>query len=594
MIIIGINAAHNATASLLKDGKIIASVSEERLTRVKNQSGVPYLAIRDCLKIADLRESDIDFLVLNHLDPKVHIGFTSFLGDKNRDIKTPLINIPQKLLSLLWNTKEYLLTRIPNSRLYIDPILNLFYKVVINPGAKNRLFTEIGTKLNLPRNKILMVDHHLSHGYPAYYNSPFPKTKPILIFTADSSGDNTCATVSIALGDKIKKIASTATGNSIGDLYMHTTAYLGMKPVEHEYKVMGLAPYANPNHYSKLYSNIKNLIWVNPDLTFSSRIHSHMFYKILSKLYSYERFDNIAAAIQKLTEDIMCEWIELAIKKTGIGDIVCAGGIFMNVKANQLISELPEVKSIYIMPSAADESTAIGAAFVSYQQQRQSNPNFNAIVPIKDLYLGHSFSDDEIKQELIKHKYKKLKIEKPKKIESKIAQLLAEGKIVARFSGRMEWGARALGNRSILANPSKLEVISEINEQIKSRDFWMPFAASIIEEDEKEYLINKKSIKAPYMAITFNSTEKGRRLIRAAMHIYDHTLRPQIVYKTWNPSCYELILEFKKLTGIGAVLNTSFNLHGFPIVYTPEDALYVLENSKLKYLALGSYLIIKE
>lgn len=594
MIIIGINAAHNATASLLKDGKLIASVSEERLTRVKNQSGMPYLAIKDCLNIAGLNESDIDYLVLNHLDPKVHIGFTSFLGDKNRDVKTSLPSLSQTSLSLLWRIKEYLLTNIQSSRNYLNPILDYFYKIFVNPKAKRKLYREIEAKLNLPRKKILMVDHHLTHAYSAYYCSPLPKTKPILIFTADSSGDNICATVSIALGNKIKKIAVTPTGNSIGDLYMHTTAYMGMKPVEHEYKVMGLAAYAHPEHYLKVFNKIKDLIKVNLDLTFSSKIHSHMYYKIVPKLYAYERFDNIAAAVQKLTEETMCEWIRLAVKKTGIGDIVCGGGIFMNVKANQLISELPEVKSMYVMPSAADESTAIGAAFVTYAQQRESNPNLNEIAPVKDLYLGDSFSDEKIKQELDKKRYKRLKIEKPKNIEVKVAQLLADGKIVARFSEKMEWGARSLGNRSILADPSKLEVISEINEQIKSRDFWMPFAASIIEEDEKEYIVNQKSIKAPYMIFTFNSTEKGRKLLKAAMHTYDHTLRPQIVYRTWNPSYYKLIQEFKKLTGIGAILNTSFNLHGFPIVYTPEDALYVLENSKLKYLSLGSYLITKK
>lgn len=593
MIILGINSAHNATACLLKDGQILACVSEERLTRIKNQYGMPYLSIAECLKIARIKKEDVDYLVLNHKDPKVHIGFTTFVGDKNRDVKVALPNLSQKILSFFWHIKEFFLIEFPISRVLIDQVLNLSYKVFVNPKARNTLYKDIKKKLGLPKQKILFADHHLSHGLAAYFCSPFPKNKPILILTADSSGDNICATVNIGKGEKIKRVATSSSGSAIGDLYMQTTAFLGMKPHEHEYKVMGLAPYSNPTYYQSILDKLRRLIWVNPDLTFGSRIHSHMFYKILPKLFAYERFDNIAGALQKLTEDLLSHWVSLAVKKTHVPDVVCGGGVFMNVKANQLISQINEVKSLFVMPSASDESTAIGAAFWAYQQQRLKNPSLPEITPIDNLYLGGDFSEANIKHILKKPGFKKFKTEKPKNIESKVAKLLSEGKIVARFKGKMEWGARALGNRSILAHPGKLEVISEINDQIKSRDFWMPFAPSILEEDKDKYFVNKKDIAAPYMITTFQSTKEGRHKLKAAMHQYDHTLRPQIIYRDWNPTYYELIKEFKKITGIGAVLNTSFNLHGFPIVYTPEDALDVFEKSKLKFLALGPFLVSK-
>ena len=263
----------------------------------------------------------------------------------------------------------------------------------------------------------------------------------------------------------------------------------------------------------------------------------------------------------------------------------------MNVKANQLIAELPEVKSIYIVPSCGDESTSFGAAFWAYQ--KYADVEKYPIVPLKDLYLGTEYSDREISQELKKVRYRSLKIEKKADIEKTVAGLLAKNKIVARFKGRAEWGARALGNRSIIANPSSFNVIKEINDQIKSRDFWMPFAPSIKLERLEKYVTNPKKIKVPYMIMTLDSTDLGKKELVAAMHPYDGTLRPQAVERDWNPGYWRLIDEFEKLTGIGGVLNTSFNLHGFPIVQTPEDALYVLEHSGLKYLAIGSYLVSK-
>jgi carbamoyltransferase len=340
-----------------------------------------------------------------------------------------------------------------------------------------------------------------------------------------------------------------------------------------------------------LYHQLKQLIWVNDDLTFSTRVYSHVFYKKLDKIFLHHRFDNIAGAVQKLTEDLLKEWISNAIKQTGVKDIVCGGGVFMNVKANQLILEMPQVNSMYIVPSCGDESTAFGAAFWAYQQYGDIKKY--PIQPIKELYLGSAFNDREIQTELRKSKYRDLKITKYTDVEKEVAKILSKGGIVARFKGRAEWGARSLGNRSILANPSKFDVIKEINDQIKSRDFWMPFAPSIKSEKLDQYVINQKKIKVPYMIITLSSTSKGQTELVAAMHPYDGTLRPQEVYQEWNPDYWHLISEFEKITGIGGVLNTSFNLHGFPIVQTPEDALDVLLRSGLEHLALGSFLVSK-
>lgn len=592
MIILGINSSHLATACLLKDGKIVACISEERLTRVKNQSGLPLQSIQECLKVAGLKIEEVDYLALDFVDPKYHLGFTIYQGEKGKLTQNKKLNSTQKVFSLFWKLKEQVLIIFPSSRYIIDYSLTLFYRLFINPKLNEELLEKIEGEIGISRAKVVKVDHHTAHSLSAYYSSPYLKTKPILSFSLDAMGDGVCATVSLIKNGNIKPLATTPFGSSIGDLYAQTTAYLGMSMGEHEYKVMGLAPYSHLNYYKPLLQKLKDLIWVNSNLTFGTKYHSHYFYKVLPQLYSYYRFDVISGALQALTEGVVSEWIKLAIKKTGVSDIVCSGGVFMNVKMNQKIIELNEVKNMFIIPSSGDESAAMGAAYWVYASLK--NKKLPEIESLKDLYLGGEFTEKEIKQVLKNKRFKKYKITRPEKLEQTAAKLISEGQVVARFSGRMEFGARSLGNRSILANPSKLEGLYIINEQIKSRDFWMPFAPSILEEDTDKYILNPKKMPAPYMIITFDSTEDGKDKLKAAMHQYDHTIRPQIVYKHWNPSYYELIKEFKKLTGIGAVLNTSFNLHGSPVVYTPEDALHVFENSGLMNLTLGPFLIQKD
>ena len=247
------------------------------------------------------------------------------------------------------------------------------------------------------------------------------------------------------------------------------------------------------------------------------------------------------------------------------------------------------------MPSGADESTPIGAACYGLLTKSSGKPV--ALNPISHLYLGKEYSDEEIEAFLKAkgcfEKYQIQKFAREFELEKKAAQLLAENHVVARFSGRSEFGARALGHRSILANPSSRDTVRVINEMIKNRDFWMPFASSILAEEASNYLEIPKSMEAPYMAITFNTTELAKEHLSAAIHPYDFTCRPQLVYKDWEPGYHALISEFKRITGIGGILNTSFNLHGEPNVETPEDAVRTLENSGLKYLCLGKFLIAK-
>ena len=281
------------------------------------------------------------------------------------------------------------------------------------------------------------------------------------------------------------------------------------------------------------------------------------------------------------------------VAKTGIRRLVLGGGMFMNVKFNMLLLERPEIDEIFFMPSGGDESVAIGAAYHAMLEKHRNGGAGNGVSPIQPigpLYLGHELTEDEIRRALVSYG-SRIGFEKCEDIDRRTAGLLAGDRIVGRVRGRMEWGARALGNRSIVASPRNLETVRKINAAIKMRDFWMPFAPSILWERRHDYLVNPRDFDAPYMIVAFDSTELARRELAAGLHPFDLTCRPQLVRKDWNPSYHRMIREFEKLTGIGGVLNTSFNLHGDPIVMNAEDAISTLLNSGLDYITLEDYLV---
>ena len=435
------------------------------------------------------------------------------------------------------------------------------------------------------------MGHHLLHAFSPCFNL----NKKTIIFTSDGEGSGLCATVNIYDGKDLKVIARTHKNDSLACLYAISTIYLGMKPLEHEFKVMGLAPYAKKDKVEETYLKLKELFHIDENLIFHCKYNSPFIDYYFNKELRFVRFDTFAGAVQKLVEELNIEWIEKAIKKTGIKDVALSGGLFMNIKAAQRISELNCVDSLFVMPSCGDESNAIGACLYGHKKYCEENNLELKPEPITDLYLGPKYGDDYIEKYIKREKLQEnYIIKKSSNINKEIAKLLAKGEIVARCSGRSEWGARALGNRSILANPKHPDTIRVLNETIKDRDFWMPFTPSILDKFANKYLVNPKKVYAPYMNITFNSTKKAQQKMPAAIHPYDLTVRPQVVYKSWNPDYYEVIEEFSKLTDTGAILNTSFNLHGEPNVLTPEDAVHTVKNSSLRYLAMNNYLFEKK
>lgn len=571
MYILGINETHNSSAALLKDGQIIACCQEERFTRIKGQGGFPENAITFCLDYAHISIDDVDLLVFGGSNP----------------IRSAVWKIDSFATNLIFNIFQVAPAIFNIYNFFLD-----FSYLLLAPIARQYNKLRLSKKLSIPLNKIIICDHHTAHAFAAYCTQIDIKNE-ILVITNDGGGGNYSSKVFIVNKNNWRQIASTPEKSSLAALYHNITRLLGFNPHEDEYKVMGLSAFAHKKDIENIIPVFKNLIWCK-GFSFYSKIPVAFFYLYFKKELGNIRFDAIAGAVQKITEILLTQQVKNVIEETGIGNVVLGGGLAMNIKANMKVSQMKEVKNIWICPSSGDESNSIGHAFFGYKKYCDTYHLPFYPQPLSRLYLGPSYhlSSNVIPNE-VRNLPPTVTIKRLRQPAREIARLLAKGQIVAHFACRMEFGARSLGNRSILANPSNPAVIKIINDQIKNRDFWMPFAPTILWEDRQKYLINPKDIDSPFMMLGFETTKKAEQDIPATLHPYDLTCRPQILRKADNPNYYDIINEFKKITGIGAVLNTSFNLHGDPIVCSPKDAIDTFLKSGLKYLVLENHLLTK-
>jgi len=562
---LAINDGHDASIALLENGKIIFAVEEERFRNLKHYSGVPIQSLYFLFNYIPIKPEDINL-----------IAVVSLVRTYNpSEVTVPFyINIYSRFAKLI----------------QIKPINKITNKI-LRRLRKQKDLLKILKNLDLQDKPIVFIEHHHAHAASAYRNSLWDKNEKVLIFTADAAGDGLSATISIGYKNKIRRIAESNFFNSLGRFYTEVTGYLGMKRDNDEYKLMGLAPYGNYKYSINAIRNIIQLNDKNP-LEFKNKTYHWMYAmaQYLQKQLKEHRFDNVAAATQKHLENLLVKWIKNAIDKTNIHKIAMSGGVFLNVKANKKIRELKEVNEMFIYPAAGDGGTAAGAGLEAYYHYCKIKNLKYFKYPLKEIYYGPEYDNSVVEIYLEKYKVK-YNYEKIEKIEDYIAENIAKGKILACLSGRMEWGPRALGNRSILADPRDTKIIKRINEMIKHRTWWMPFAPTILYERAEDYLIHPTN--APYMIDAFDTTSK-RDEIKAAIHPYDGTCRPQILEKDWNQSYYRLISKFQDITGVGAILNTSFNLHGYPIVCSPRNALWVLDNSKLDGVAIGNFIISKK
>ena len=576
----------------MKNGEIMVVVCEERSRRKKNYIGYPKNAVDYCLKKAGISGKQLNRIAYTTID--------------NSGI---LVKAKTNTQFSLQDYRDYYSERFYKRRLrgegcldYLqwlrdDPKFNsdeeyfdfqyLTDEVLLSPDLDMKLFREeqvrvLSNHLDVDKSKIEFLDHHTCHAYYSYFGSPF-RGKDCIVLTLDGWGDGKNQTVWKVSDEKFTLLAE-STQNDIGRVYKMATLLLAMRPDEHEFKVMGLAAYAKSSHVKKAKEVIDDICKVE-GMKLVSKNRPDDLFSYLEKGWKTHRFDNIAGAVQAFTEEMACNLVKNIINETGIKRFVIGGGIAMNIKMNKAISELDEVEELFVCGSSGDESLSIGGCYFMNSDHKNNQP-------IRNLYLGYDIRD-EIDQYDFNAYIDKFDVKYDVTFDQ-VAELLAQGDIVAVIRGRAEFGARALGNRSILANPSKRETVQQINEAIKNRDFWMPFALSILEESLDEYISNPKKLQSPFMAISLDVRPEKNSEIEAGTHPYDKTVRPQAVSSKHNPEYYELIRAFQKKTGIPALLNTSFNLHGEPIVDTIADAIRTFELSGLDHLLINDQVLLSK
>ena len=561
MKILGINYLSESSVALIENGKLKYAISEERLNRVKNWWGNPFNAINYVLKETNNKIKDIDLFATHGLSCSKNFSpIKNIFDNKIKEIQLSKLDLKKK-------------------------------KIQIN-FLKDRFKHETNTRKNNSNNidalkkkykKLDIYDHHEAHAASAYFYSGWNKC---YVLTIDGWGDDSSSKLYKANNGKLTQLSTTSSIDSLGYFYGSITKLLGYKPHRHEGKILGLAAFGD---YKKAYSYISKMISYDKlNKCFKGNFEKGLY---LSKFnnpninFLIKKFSpkDIAAATQKRIEDVIIEFIKDNIKENT--KIALAGGVFSNVKINQKISELKIIKDIFIYPNMGDGGLAVGCAILSYNKHKKFLPRNT-----ETMYLGPKFSNSLILKEIKKNKLKYIKIRYPEKF---VAKKLFEGFVVACFQGRMEFGPRSLGNRSILVNASDKSVNDWLNTKLKRTEF-MPFAPITLKKYANKMYKNldNKKLASKFMTITTECTKAAIKISPAAVHI-DNTARPQIITIKDNKKIYNILNEYFKISKIPNLINTSFNVHEEPIVCNPNDAVRAFKTSKLDYLYIEDYIVYK-
>jgi len=552
MIVLGITSpiSWNSAAAIVKDGQFIAAVEEERFNGIKHSPRIlPLKSIEFCLSFAKVKPNEVDAIALGFNSPLAYWRKTSLENLKENDF--------QRNLRECGTTAEYLVGM-----------------VRLKEWLKQKGFRIDG------EDKILMkfYPHHLAHAASAFRCSGFQSAN---VITVDGQGEDDSGSIWSASGQKLKKLVKIGHHQSIGWVYSEATNLLGFKPHNHEGKIMGLAGWGKKKLPSEEFWKVSE-----EDYFLKENWYEKFYQKFGPIRGRYEeltdRHRNIALTVQKFTESAGIALARRAYSESKCGNFCLAGGVTLNCDTNQRILEQSFVENIFIQPAANDAGTAIGSALELANELGE-----NADFEMKTAYWGPEYSNEEIEQVLKEAKVSYEKVKNPEKV---VAEMIAKGKIIGWFQGRLEIGPRALGHRSILAHPGKTGMKDKVNKEVKHRETWRPFAPSILHEAGSEYL--KNYYRHPFMVLTFDVTKKGLKDISQTVHV-DNTARPQSVEPETCPRYYKLISEFSKISGIKAVLNTSFNDSEQPLVNTPKEALKTFFGTGLDVLSIGDFIVEK-
>jgi carbamoyltransferase len=601
MTILGISAFyHDSAAAIIQDGKIIAAAQEERFTRIKHDESFPVNAVQFCLKYSGCNINELDAIAFY---------------DK------PLLKFERLLETYYGFAPKGVASFIKSMPVWIKE--KMFLKRIINEELEKIDGYDKG------KAKFLFPEHHLSHAASAFYSSPYNEAA---ILTIDGVGEWATASIGLGRGNSIEILKELRFPHSVGLLYSAFTYFLGFKVNSGEYKLMGLAPYGNPDspkvaEYIKIIKEVlvdikdDGSIWLNQKYFNYATGLRMVFDDKWEKLFGFKKKEeedelqqhhcDLGFAIQKVTEEIVFKMAAEAQRLTGCQYLTMAGGVALNCVSNGKLLRSGLFKDIFIQPAAGDAGGALGAAqaayFIHYNQERKP---CSAQDEMHGAYLGPQFSDADIELDLKKYKAISFKYENVDDLYKEVATLIDAGNVVGWFQGRMEFGPRALGNRSILGDARNPEMQKKLNLKIKYREGFRPFAPSVKTEDCSEYFeLNSDSpymlIVAPVKELRRNKMPEGyngmplmerlyvlRSDLPAITHI-DFSARVQTIHKETNERYWKLLDAFKQKTGYGVMVNTSFNVRGEPPVCTPDDAYKCFMRTEMDYLAIGNYLLAK-
>jgi len=557
-MILGIWDGHDAGAAIVDGNEIKVAVNEERLTRRKLDVGFPSESIKCCLNYIDLKPADIEKIACCTSD------FSKTLTRVFPSMKDRYYLLRRRMIHprfAKWQKDvKYKLTEIRPSRISKKVSERVLKKQLNRLGFKSYDFT--------------IFDHHLAHAADAGFCSGFSKS---LVITIDGVGDGLSGSVNVFDKGNIERLSSISAKHSLGIFFEHVTNLLGMRELEDEGKVMALSDFTYDIPDAK-----------NPMLDFFevqgldiiARYSSTRMWSELQNILWHTFQEQFAWMAQTTLERNIVNLFSNALRETGMNDVAWAGGVASNIKANMKIRHLPEVDRWFVFPHMGDGGLALGSALLL-------NFEKNGIWRYKfdNAYLGPKYTEEEIEKELKKNK---MSYNYEKNVEKHVADLISKNKIVFLYQGRMEFGPRALGNRSILASASSSDSKNNLNLKIKKRVWYQPFCPSVLDEDAKEIFADYEYTER-FMTMGFMVKEEYRKDMAAVVNI-DGSARPQMVINE-NPIYRKILENIKEKTGIGAVLNTSFNLHSYPIVNTPEEAIKVMKETKNNYMAIGNYFV---
>jgi len=560
MYILGISAFyHDSAAALVEDGRILYAVEEERFTRIKHDNQFPYQAVKFCLEEAGISITDVDYVSY---------------------YEKPLLKFERILENFV---KTYPFSLVP----FLRGMPEWF-------GDKIKIERIIKKQLRY-RGKVFFIPHHLSHAATSFYPSLFQKSA---VLTADGVGEYQTTGLWYGEDNTVTPLKSISFPDSLGLLYSTFTAFLGFRVNEDEYKVMGLAAYGDPSYINKIYQiiDIKDDGSFRMNMKFfgfreSFRMWSKNFEKLFGKprlkdQSVTQRDRDLAASIQKVTEEIYFRMLNHLYQITKSKNVCIGGGVGLNALANGKIYQKTPFKNVYIFGAAGDSGGAMGSALFVYHQLL----NNKARHPIGSLYLGSDYTGEEIESILKKFELNYTEMGENELLQ-KTAEHLAQNKIVGWFQGQMEFGPRALGSRSILAKPNPYKMKEEVNK-IKIREQFRPFAGSVLQEKVHEYFeVPESRHLSPFMTFCFKVGEGKKKELAAIVH-KDNTCRIQTVNEDNGLYC-KLIKRFYEITGVPCILNTSFNLKGEPIVENPKQAIEDFLKTEMDYLVIGSFVVSK-